>query len=126
MNVLHGHKVFIPDVLVAPEDLEEIPGPDGLGVDACGVALVAEVVSPGHDDRTRDLVRKRRAYARAGIPVYVIVDGHDGRGPVTVLSSPVPGEAVCTTGIRVAYGTDAAVPEGAAKGFVITEAVTGP
>jgi Uma2 family endonuclease len=37
-----------------------------------GADLVLEVVSP--DDPKRDLVRKRREYARAGIPEYWIVN----------------------------------------------------
>jgi Uma2 family endonuclease len=37
-----------------------------------GADLVLEVVSP--DDPQRDLVRKRREYARAGIPEYWVVD----------------------------------------------------
>ena len=37
-----------------------------------GADLVVEVVSP--DDPQRDLVRKRREYARAGIPEYWIVN----------------------------------------------------
>ena len=36
--------------------------------------LVSEVVSEGGDARTRDLVEKRRDYARAGIAEYWIVD----------------------------------------------------
>jgi Uma2 family endonuclease len=36
--------------------------------------LVMEVVSPGHENRERDLVVKRREYAKAGIREYWIVD----------------------------------------------------
>jgi Uma2 family endonuclease len=39
-----------------------------------GADLVMEVVSDGREDRRRDLVTKRREYARAGIPEYWIVD----------------------------------------------------
>lgn len=41
--------------------------------------LVMEVVSGGARDRHRDLVLKRREYARAGIPEYWIVDPQDER-----------------------------------------------
>jgi len=81
--------------------LSRIFDPEELGALASGVLLVAEVVSPGHDARSRDLVRKRRAYARAGIPAYVIIDELDGSGHVTVLTAPD------------------------AKGFVIGVAITG-
>ncbi|MFD3762041.1 hypothetical protein [Streptomyces sp. NPDC058622] len=36
--------------------------------------LIVEVVSPGSDGIARDRTRKRRAYARAGIAVHVLVD----------------------------------------------------
>src|SRR5436309_255137 len=45
--------------------------------------LVMEVVSGGQKDRHRDLVTKRREYARAGIPEYWIVDPQEER--ITVL-----------------------------------------
>lgn len=45
-NVIRGRKVCIPDLFVAPEDLDEIPDEEGLGVDATRIALVAEIVSP--------------------------------------------------------------------------------
>jgi Uma2 family endonuclease len=48
-----------------------------------GADLVMEVVSGGEEDRRRDLVTKRREYARAGIPEYWIVDPPEGR--ITVL-----------------------------------------
>ncbi|GHH71058.1 hypothetical protein GCM10018781_31610 [Kitasatospora indigofera] len=51
--------------------------------------MVVETVSPGSESRKRDLVRKHRAYATAGTPVYVIIDDFDG-GSVTVLSGPDP------------------------------------
>lgn len=42
-----------------------------------GADLVMEVVSGSPADRDRDLVRKRRDYALAGIPEYWIVDPQD-------------------------------------------------
>jgi Uma2 family endonuclease len=48
-----------------------------------GADLVMEVVSGKGKDRRRDLVDKRREYARAGIPEYWIVDPRDER--ITVL-----------------------------------------
>ncbi|MFF8314202.1 Uma2 family endonuclease [Streptomyces lydicus] len=126
MNVVHDRKVWIPDCFIAPEDPEEHVTEDGLGVKASAVQLIVEVVSPGHDGLERDRERKRRAYARAGIPVYVIIDDYDGHGTVTVLTTPHPDEAVYADAHCVAYGTDVIIPEGPAKGFVIGEAITGP
>ncbi|MGX4690345.1 Uma2 family endonuclease [Streptomyces sp. JNUCC 63] len=123
VNVIHRHKPWIPDLFVAPLDLDEIPDEEGLGVDAAGVRMVIEVTSPGHRNLQRDRVRKRREYARAGIPVYVIVDDFDDEGAVLVLTSPDPKKAKYTDEHRVPYGTDAVIPEGPAKGFAIGKAV---
>ncbi|MFI0981369.1 Uma2 family endonuclease [Streptomyces sp. NPDC021093] len=125
-NVIHRRKSWIPDLFVAPLDLEEIPDEDGFGVAAHGVGMIVEVVSPGHRSTRRDRIRKRREYARAGIPVYVLVDDFEGDGAVVVLTSPDPAKAVYTDEHRVPYGKDAKLPDGtAAEGFVIGDAITG-
>ncbi|WP_228454739.1 Uma2 family endonuclease [Streptomyces alkaliphilus] len=126
MNVIHDLKVWIPDLFVAPEDDEPHITDDGLGLCASCLEVVVEVVSPGHESVSRDRIRKRRAYARAGIPVYLLLDDHDEGGTVTLLTSPSPGEAVYLEETRTPYGTPVTVPTGPAKGFVITEAITGP
>ncbi len=126
MNVIHELTAYVPDLFVAPEDDTEHVTEDGLGLKASCVEMVVEVVSPGHRAVERDRVHKRRAYARAGIPVYVLIDDHDGHGTVTVLTSPSSEEAVYAAETRVPYGTEVAIPEGAAKGFVIGESITGP
>ncbi|MCC9306912.1 Uma2 family endonuclease [Kitasatospora sp. RB6PN24] len=123
-NVIHGKKVSIPDVMVAAEDVVATD-PAGLGAAAEAVLLVAEVVPPGYDDRKRDRVRKRRAYARAGVPVYVVIDDYDGEGHVTVLTTPNPKKATYEAEVRMPYGTPVTIPEGPAKGFVIDTAITG-
>ncbi|KUN08223.1 hypothetical protein AQI95_09970 [Streptomyces yokosukanensis] len=125
-NVVHGLKAWIPDVLIAPEDLESHADEEGLGVAASAVSLVVEVASPGHRDLERDRLRKRREYARAVIPVYVLIDDYDGQGAVTLFTSPRPDQADWEDIHRVPYGTEVTVPEGPAKGFVIGEAITGP
>ncbi|MEV2251141.1 Uma2 family endonuclease [Streptomyces sp. NPDC050147] len=123
-NVLHHRKCWIPDLFIAPLDPDEIPDEEGLGVDAAGVPMVIEVVSPGTRNEERDRIRKRREYAGAGIPLYVLVDDHDGDGYVVLLTSPNPKKATYTDEHRVPYGTDAVLPEGPAKGFVIGEDIT--
>ncbi|MFJ9953648.1 Uma2 family endonuclease [Kitasatospora sp. NPDC091207] len=124
-NVIHGLKVVIPDVYVAPDDLEEIEHPEGLGILASGVAMVVETVSPGRRNRERDVVLKHRAYAAAGIPVYAIVDDFDDGGAVTVLTGPDPERRAFARSVRTPYGEEAVIPEGPAKGFVIGPEITG-
>jgi Uma2 family endonuclease len=51
-----------------------------------GADLVVEVVSGEEEDRHRDLVIKRREYARAGIAEYWIVDPEQGRFTVLRLA----------------------------------------
>lgn len=51
-----------------------------------GVDLAIEVVSPGHDNRDRDLVDKRHDYARAGVREYWIVDPEEKSITVLALS----------------------------------------
>lgn len=125
MAVTHGRSAWIPDGLVAPEDLEPYVDEDDLGVDASAVQALFEVVSPGRRNQDRDRVRKRREYARAGIPVYVLIDDYDDQGTVTLFTCPRPDEADWEDIHRVPYGTDVTIPEGPAKGFVIGEAITG-
>ncbi|WP_241028779.1 Uma2 family endonuclease [Streptomyces verrucosisporus] len=90
MNVIHELTAHLPDLFVAPEDDTEHVTEDGPGLKASCVEMVVEVVSPGHHSIERDRVHKRRAYARAGVPVYVLIDDHDGHGTVTVLTPPPP------------------------------------
>ncbi|MFD9593264.1 Uma2 family endonuclease [Kitasatospora sp. NPDC059973] len=124
-NVIHGLRVMVPDVFVAPDDLEEIEHPEGLGVLASGLALVVETVSPGSRNRRRDVVLKHRAYASAGIPIYVIIDDFDEGGAVTVLTGPDIERGAYARSVRTPYGEEAFVPEGPAKGFVIGPEITG-
>lgn len=124
-NVIHTRSAWIPDVLVAPRDAELIETEDGLGIKASTVAMVVEVVSPGHRSQDRDRVRKRREYSRAEIPGYVIIDDYDGQGAVTIFTGTRPDVADWEEIHRVPYGTDVTIPDGPAKGFVIGESITG-
>lgn len=55
-----------PDLIVVPLSSVGVKRLEGPAV------LILEILSPG--SRSNDRVRKRRAYARAGIPAYWIVD----------------------------------------------------
>jgi len=125
-NVIHARRAWIPDGFVAPRDAELIEDEEGLGIKASVVSLVIEVVSPGKTNQDRDRIRKRREYARAGIPMYVLIDDYDGQGAVTLFTGPRPDKADWEDIHRVPYGTEVTIPEGPAKGFVIGEAITGP
>ncbi|KUL33585.1 hypothetical protein ADL12_21390 [Streptomyces regalis] len=74
-----GH--VIPDLVIAPKgsfgDQEEWHEPSG-------VVLVAEVTS--NSTAARDREKKMHGYARAGIPVYLLIDREEAE--VTVYSDP--------------------------------------
>ncbi|WP_327316506.1 Uma2 family endonuclease [Streptomyces sp. NBC_01235] len=74
-----GH--VVPDLVIAPkgsfDDQEEWHEPSG-------VVLVAEVTSTSTADRDRD--KKIHGYARAGIPVYLLIDREEAE--VIVYSEP--------------------------------------
>ncbi|CAM5352338.1 Uma2 family endonuclease OS=Streptomyces alboniger OX=132473 GN=CP975_21930 PE=4 SV=1 [Streptomyces alboniger] len=125
-NIIHDGSALIPDLFVVVRDPERYVTDDGLGLTAAAVRVVFEVVSPGRRNQDRDRIRKRREYARAGIPVYVLIDDYDGQGAVTLFTEPRPEKADWDDIHRVPYGTDVTVPEGPAKGFVIGESITGP
>ncbi|MFJ9708215.1 Uma2 family endonuclease [Streptomyces sp. NPDC101234] len=125
-NVIHENRAWVPDLFVIARDPERYVTDDGLGLTAAGVRVVFEVTSPGKRSRDRDRIRKRREYARAGIPVHVIIDDHDDQGAVTLFTGPRPDKADWEDIHRVPYGTEITIPEGPAKGFVIGEAITGP
>ncbi len=54
-----------------------------------GADLIMEVVSPGQENRKRDLVTKRRAYARAEVREYWLVDPKEKTITVLALAGKV-------------------------------------
>jgi Uma2 family endonuclease len=74
---------LIPDLMVAPKDARQF-GDDELL--APGVLLAAEVVSWG--SRRRDREVKPRAYARGGVPLYLMIDRFADPAAVTLFSEP--------------------------------------
>lgn len=76
-----GH--VVPDLVIAPkgsfDDQEEWHEPSG-------VVLVAEVTSTSTAVRDRDRDKKIHGYARAGIPVYLLIDREEAE--ITVYSEP--------------------------------------
>jgi Uma2 family endonuclease len=77
---------LIPDAVFAPAELDVFHNaPSWMSPD--GVELVLEVTSSRPD---LDRNAKRRAYARAGIPLYLLVDRQERR--VTLFSAPAHGD----------------------------------
>lgn len=77
-------KLYVPDLVVMPTELIDAADPETSDpLDAAEALLVVEITSRGNarEDRTK----KYRAYARAGVPMYLPIDRFDTRGPMSTL-----------------------------------------
>lgn len=80
VHVAPSDKLYVPDLVVMPSELIDAADPDvSAPMDASEALLVVEITSKGNarEDRTK----KYRAYARAGVPMYLLIDRFDTRGP---------------------------------------------
>lgn len=77
-------KLYVPDLVVMPAELIAAADPETSDpLDASEALLIVEITSKGNarEDRTK----KYRAYARAGVPMYLLIDRFDMRGPMATL-----------------------------------------
>ncbi|MFD9423840.1 MULTISPECIES: Uma2 family endonuclease [unclassified Streptomyces] len=77
-------KLYVPDLVVMPTELIAAADPETSDpLDASEALLIVEITSKGNarEDRTK----KYRAYARAGVPAYLLIDRFDMRGPMATL-----------------------------------------
>ncbi|MFC5720328.1 Uma2 family endonuclease [Streptomyces gamaensis] len=87
----------IPDATFAPRELRLFRGaPSWMAPD--GIAMVVEVTSTKPE---RDRVAKRHCYARAGIPLYLVVDRKES--VVLLFSEPMDDDYAKT--LSVAFGS---------------------
>lgn len=77
---------YHPDLQVTPNNAWDRPG--NTGPILSEVKLVVEVTSQDRRDLVRDREIKYAAYARAGIPLYLLVDRYDGDGFTTLYANP--------------------------------------
>ncbi len=95
----------IPDAVFAPAEMALFAG-DESWMEPDGVAMVVEVTSSNPD---RDRTVKRRCYAQAGIPLYLLVD--QSARTVTLFGDPDVEGADYRTGAPEDYGTAILLPE---------------
>ncbi|MFJ4902631.1 Uma2 family endonuclease [Streptomyces sp. NPDC088727] len=77
-------KLYVPDLVVMPAELVDGADPEAVDpMDASEALLIVEITSKGNarEDRTK----KYRAYARAGVPMYLLIDRFDTRGAMSTL-----------------------------------------
>ncbi|MBO2457342.1 Uma2 family endonuclease [Actinomadura violacea] len=101
----HPKSHVIPDATFAPADLGLLRGaPSWMPVEPDGVAMVVEVTSSRPE---LDREAKRYGYARAGIPLYLLVDRQEQR--VTLFSGPDGKDYEFSD--RVPFGKAISLPE---------------
>lgn len=97
-------KLLVPDVLVVPRERMTselaLPGDDAL--------LTVEITSKGTAGKDRE--EKLHAYARAGIPLYLLIDRFADRWPTVTLYSD-PAEDVYQAAHAVPFGKPVTLPE---------------
>ncbi|GAA3946620.1 Uma2 family endonuclease [Actinomadura viridis] len=95
----------IPDGVFAPSELKIFRGAESW-MPPDGVAMVFEVTS-GKPDRDRKV--KRYCYAKAGIPLYLLVDRTERT--VSLFSEPDPPEEDYLEDVRVIFGKPIELPD---------------
>jgi Uma2 family endonuclease len=83
LHVAATRERLIPDLMIAPPEAPQFSNEELYGH---GALLVVEVTSPS--TRGRDRVAKQRAYAQAGVPLYLIADGLTDPATVRLLGDP--------------------------------------
>ena len=78
-------EVLIPDFTVIPKK-SVISDDESPVTESEEILLVAEITS--QSSIARDRVVKPTSYAKAGIPIYILVDRHDGDGMIKLHSEP--------------------------------------
>lgn len=81
----------VPPTVREPDVVVLAPGADPAGrrLRARDVLLVAEIVAPSSVET--DWITKRREYAAAGIPHYVVADVREGHHHIAAFTDPVDG-----------------------------------
>ncbi|MFD4897512.1 Uma2 family endonuclease [Streptomyces sp. NPDC058411] len=103
-------KLYVPDLVVMPTELITAADPEASDpMDASEALLIVEITSRGNarEDRTK----KYRAYARAGVPMYVLIDRFDTRGAMTTLFTEPNEDGTYKRSDAVPFGKPLPLPE---------------
>ncbi|MFC9752573.1 Uma2 family endonuclease [Streptomyces sp. NPDC056921] len=103
-------KLYVPDLVIMPSELIDAADPEvNDPMDAADALLIVEVTSKGNarDDRTK----KYRAYARAGVPMYLLIDRFDTRGAMATLFTEPNEDGTYKHSEPVPFGKPLTLPE---------------
>lgn len=102
-------KLYVPDLVVMPAELIDAADSETSDpMDASDALLIVEITSKGNarDDRTK----KYRAYARAGVPMYLLIDRFDTRGAMATLFTEPNEDGTYKRSDPVPFGKPLALP----------------
>ncbi|MFE4535143.1 Uma2 family endonuclease [Streptomyces scopuliridis] len=97
--------LYIPDLLVAPDD---VSSESGNYIPAAGAELVVEVTSKSN--ASHDRITKAANYAQAGIPLYLLIDRWAPGGPTVTLYGEPKGD-VYRVLHAVKFGEEITLPD---------------
>lgn len=97
--------LYIPGLIVAPRAVLAEPGNY---IPAAAAELIVEITSPSNAGHDR--IIKPAGYAQAGVPLYLLVDGHAPGGPTITLYGEPTGD-VYRVHTAVKAGEEIRLPE---------------
>ncbi|MFF1899594.1 MULTISPECIES: Uma2 family endonuclease [unclassified Streptomyces] len=103
-------KLYVPDLVVMPSELIDATDPESSDpMDASDALLIVEITSKGNarEDRTK----KYRAYARAAVPMYLLIDRFDTRGAMATLFTEPNEDGTYKHSDPVPFGKPLTLPE---------------
>ncbi|WP_392752310.1 Uma2 family endonuclease [Streptomyces sp. LN590] len=103
-------KLYVPDLVVMPSELIDAADPESSDpMDASDALLIVEITSKGNarEDRTK----KYRAYARAAVPMYLLIDRFDTRGAMATLFTEPNEDGTYKRSDAVPFGKPLTLPE---------------
>ncbi|WP_405664807.1 Uma2 family endonuclease [Streptomyces sp. NBC_01166] len=103
-------KLYVPDLVVMPTEVIAAADPEtSEPMDASEALLIVEITSKGNarEDRTK----KYRAYARAGVPMYLLIDRFDTRGATATLFTEPNEDGTYKRSDAVPFGKPLPLPE---------------
>ncbi|MFI5771321.1 Uma2 family endonuclease [Streptomyces sp. NPDC051658] len=103
-------RLYVPDLVIMERELIMAADPETSDpMDAAEAQLIVEVTSKGNarDDRTK----KYRAYARAGVPMYLLIDRFDTRGAMATLFTEPNEDGTYKHSDPVPFGKPLVLPE---------------
>ncbi|MFF2409161.1 Uma2 family endonuclease [Streptomyces sp. NPDC058092] len=103
-------RLYVPDLVIMERELIMAADPETSDpMDASDALLIVEITSKGNarDDRTK----KYRAYARAGVPMYLLIDRFDTRGAMATLFTEPNEDGTYKHSDPVPFGKPLMLPE---------------